>query len=215
MAKTSKKIIKKKRIYYDTNVWISWVKDRPTARKQIQQLDPTKCIAIVSDIIMAEAIHNLRQIWINETKYTSSDKEHVEKVKSGAEAKIKDYFTKPMEKMQRDGKVLMETPSIDNIELHNKILQKMKNYPGVTRTVDTCPKCGTQLNNNFKNTCKKCKNQIKPKQVYKYKGLGYADLMHAYTAHLLKVDILYSFDTGFKGLQTDKDFSCNFCILQQ
>ena len=94
-------------------------------------------------------------------------------------------------------------------------MKKLSNRVGYVRVKSICPYCEKgRVNRDHENKCPSCNNTQESVKKYQYKGLGHADIEHAYFALYDFVSFFYSSDTSFKDLIKDPDFrTINFEIL--
>lgn len=88
-------------------------------------------------------------------------------------------------------------------------------YFGYIRTMSHCPYCEKgKVSKDSDNKCPSCNKKFDSIKQYQYKGLGHADLEHAYLAKHSHITDFYSSDKSFKDLIGDPDYNTiNFNIL--
>lgn len=117
--------------------------------------------------------------------------------------------------MAKDGKILLVNSSVSIGTHHARVLKKSIGYFGYLRTINICSSCKSGwVGRNTQNTCAHCGHTTNSIQKYNYKGLGHADLEHAFFALSNRVKELHSADKSFNDLKRDSDFkNINFYII--
>lgn len=180
----------------------------------IDQIEKRTSIAIVSPLVIAETIHSLRQRISQKTPFEG---ESIEKRK-GIEQEIRHEvheFMKRINQFSKDKKIIIPQPEIKLKEYHHRLLQKTQNYFGYVRVMSNCPYCKNgKVSKESTNKCESCGKEHQSIQQYQYKGLGHADLEHAFLAKDAQVTELHSSDRSFQDLKKDSDFGdINFIFI--
>ena len=78
-----------------------------------------------------------------------------------------------------------------------------------------CNTCGRKYSVPKVSPCPGCGNPLTPNNNYRYRGLGSADIEHAYFAIYEGASTFYTTDQSFNALRKDPDFnSINFKIIR-
>ena len=197
-------------VYYDTNIWIAWMRGKsdkffPQAKKLVDEVLSGKKIAVMSQLVLLETIHALRQKIAQNSPYDNrnTNKHDIQTQIN----KTVQQFLNSVRIMVEDGHVIILNPSASVASHHNRVLQKSVKYFGYLRIIGICPYCENGwVGRHASNTCGHCghtKNSIKK---YNYKGLGHADLEHAFFALSGHATEFYSADKSFMDLKNDSDF---------
>jgi len=116
-------------------------------------------------------------------------------------------FGKKIHRYARERKVLIMRPRESISGHHGAILQKLQRYFGHIRVTYTCPNCRSRTVPGYPHAgCPGCGKSVDPVKRYRYRGLGYVDLEHAYLAKCGNVSTFYTSDTSFKSLNQDEHF---------
>ena len=174
-------------VYYDTNVWISWMlgsTDRifKSAKRLIDDVIHGKKRVVISYMVILETIHTLHRKITEGHKYMNNrnDVDHTQIKK-----KIKEHtdkFLSLIYNLVKNRHAYLIESNISITDHHVSVLQKMRDYLGHIRA--TSP------------------NSKK----YTYHGLGHADLEHVFLAKICNVKYFYSGDHAFEHLDNDEDF---------
>lgn len=206
-------------MYYDTGVWVAYMlgdKDDyyPVCKPLIENIETRKKIAIVSYLTIMETIHALRRRIVEKSDFTGDSKDECRSKIPIVKNVIKEFIRRVNE-LSKQKKIIIPRPSTKISEHHSTALKKLNNYFGRVRPMNICPYCKKcYVGRNAKNECISCNNKLDSINVYQYKGLGHADIEHAFLAHNSNTTSFYSTDTSFNDLKGDPDFgSMSFKII--
>ena len=163
-------------------------------------------VAVVSQLVLLETIHALRQKIAENSPHAGSTPEKYGKVQSQIGMMVQDFLNR-VHTMARDGKILMVKPNVSVATHYARVLKKSTDYFGYLRTISVCPYCKSGwVGRQARNACEHCGHAANSIQKYSYKGLGHADLEHAFFALSNRVREFHSADKSFDELNRDSDF---------
>lgn len=204
------------RVYYDTNIWVSYILGEEDnfyriSKPMIDAVEQERSVAIISSLIIAELIHAIRR--------TVSQKQPTEggMTPSGIESTVKeitDDFVKIIGRFERQGKAIRINKKNVAVD-HPLLLTKLAALTGYARRECYCRKCKVSYTVRDNNTiCPSCDRTNEMNKKYTYRGLGHLDLEHVYFAIHGHASIFYTRDKGFSTLKNDPDFnSISFRLL--
>ena len=173
----------------------------------IDDIETGEKVAIVSYLVIMEAIHVLRQRIVEKREFAGGGRTECDKNIPVADLLVKKFMSK-MKKLADKQKVILVGSNKTVDYHHNTTLKKLTGYFGYVRPVSICPYCKTgRVGRKRQNTCPSCNNSPRSVNGYQYKALGHADIEHAYFARYDFVQVFCSADTSFQGLANDPDFS--------
>ncbi len=172
----------------------------------IEDIESKRKIAVVSHLVIIEAIHVLRQRIIEKSRFAGDDRTERDRIIDVANA-IVGKFVSMAVKLSKEKKIIIARPDRKIHEHHCTVMKKMKGYFGHVRTVSMCPYCEKgRVGREDQNVCPSCKNSRKPLSRHQYKALGHADIERAYFASYHSVPLFCSTDKSFRDLKNDSDF---------
>lgn len=172
-------------VYYDTNIWVAWMRGRsdkffPQSQALVDRIISGKNVAIVSNLILLETIDVLRKRIVKNSQMGDAPEDHAA-IRRKIDA-VTEKFLNLICKMSENKQVLMVRPSLHVEEHHARVLTKFRRYFGSVHTV-------------------------RGQNRHRYKGLGHADFEHALLALSYMVPEFYTADNSFEDLKGDSDFS--------
>ena len=178
----------------------------PLCKPLIDNIENKNKVAIISYLMLIETIHVLRTKVIKKTPFTGESRSECDSKKSNAENIIKD-FMRIINEFSKQKKILLIRPRETITDHHSKVLKKIRNYFGYIRPMSICPYCiKAYVDRKSTNECPSCGKSLDSVKEYQYKGLGHADLEHAFLAKQSSSPVFYSSDTSFGDLKGDPDF---------
>ena len=118
--------------------------------------------------------------------------------------------------MQKKKQILILKPNTSIAIHYSTVLSKLRKYFGYVRTISICSYCKRRLvSKSSTNICPNCNHTTADSiHKYSYKGLGHADLEHAFFAKSQNVSEFFSSDRSFKDLNKDITFkNMRFTII--
>ena len=185
------------------------------AQKLINKVLAGEKVAVVSQLVLLETIHALRQKIAENSPHAGSTSEKYGKIQRQIGRIVRDFLN-TIYAMARDGKILIVKPNVSVATHHARVLKKSIDYFGYLRTISVCPYCKSGwVGRQARNACGHCGHAVNSIQKYSYKGLGHADLEHAFFALSNHVSEFHSADKSFDELNHDSDFkSIRFHIVR-
>ena len=173
----------RKKIYFDANIWVAWLRGNQDAHfkkasKLIKNLEKNNQVVVVTQLVMLETIHVLRKKLLKNMDKTQTNKDMENYIKN-----VVDYFLSHLENMEAADLVKRTKPRRCISRHHERVLVKTLGYFGHVIVMYKCAKC----NNVVKTQECECGSNSFKEKLY-YKGLGHADLEHAYLALDNKVE---------------------------
>ena len=130
---------------------------------------------------------------------------------SQREALARNYvnkFVKLIDNLSDQEKITIIRPNLSITAHHSTVLNKLKTIFGWVKLSLHCANCKRRhLVQKHSDKCPVCGGYLTPSSRYKYKGLGHADIEHAYFARYGGASTFYSTDKSFDDLSGDRDFS--------
>lgn len=207
-------------MYYDTNVWVSYIIGKnddyyPVCKPLIDDIEIGNKVAVISHMVLLETIHAIRRKIPENIKFEGESKQICDS-KNTIVNVATNKFVETVKELSKRRKILITRPPITIAEHHATVLKKIKNYFGYIRPISCCPYCSKgRVNRNSKNECPVCHKEHESIKKYEYKGLGHADMEHAFFAKRSGAPVFYTTDKPFENLNGDGDFSpLQFIILQ-
>ena len=180
----------------------------------IENIETRKKIAIVSYLTIMETVHALRRRIVEKSDFTGPDRSECMSKIPTVKSQIKEFIRR-INELSKQQKIIIPRPSTKISEHHSTALKKLNNYFGRIRPMAICPYCEKgYVGRDAENKCPSCGNNHNSINKYQYKGLGHADIEHAYLARSSNAPLFYSTDTSFSELNGDPDFgSMSFKII--
>ena len=198
------------RVYFDTNIWVSYMLGRKdkfyqTSKPMIDTIEQERAMAVVSNLIIMELTHAIRR-YVSQ-KQPTGEGMTPSKIKSKVDEITKD-FVKIIGRFVRQGKAVFVN-SGESVEAHHSLLlEKLASLTGYARRESYCKKCKkTYQVRNHADACPLCDTANKINKKYKYRGLGHVDPEHVYFAIQGRASTFYTRDKGFLALELDPDFN--------
>lgn len=165
-------------------------------------------------MVLLETIHTLRTTITQDLNF-EGESQFIRDSKIPKVHEATKRFAETITELSKQKKIMILRPSITISEHHSSVLKKIKNYFGYIITVSYCPYCKKgRVDHHLKNECPACQKEQDSIKKYKYKGLGHADIEHAFLAKNSGAPLFYTTDKSFYNLNDDKDFtSLKFIIL--
>jgi len=178
----------------------------PVCKPLIENIETKSKIAVVSYLVLLESIHVLRHKITKNLEFKGGSRSECQSKIPIVKSLIKE-FIKTINEFSKQGKILIPRPQGAIFEHHSTVLKKMNDYFGYVRTMSICPLCEKgYVTRDSENICPSCGKKHESIKEYQYKGLGHADLEHAYLAKNTGSVVFYSTDKSFKELNGDPDF---------
>ena len=175
-------------------------------RPLIEDIESKEKIAVVSHLVIIEAIHVLRLRVTEKSRFAGDDSTERDRIMGEANA-LASKFVSVLVRLSEEQKIIIARPDRKIHEHHHTVMKKMRRYFGRVRTVNICPYCEKgRVGREDRNVCPSCKSSRKPLSRHQYKALGHADIEHAYFASYSSVPLFYSTDRSFLDLKNDSDF---------
>ena len=195
-----------KRVYYDSNVWISYIMGNndhfySVCKPMIDAVEAGRCVAIVPNLIIMESINVIRKRMTK--KQPVVDGYDPSTVEASAEELVRSC-TQLVTRLAKQKKIIVP----EDIATHHNVLAKLQALTGYVKFEHYCSACKKSYHIRDRvEICPSCGVLSKAKRKYKYKGLGHTDLEHAYLAVYYRASTFYSTDKAFDALTTDPDFA--------
>ena len=196
------------RVVYDTNVWVSCMlgeEDRfyHSCKPLIEDIEQDRCVAVVSYLIIMESIYAIRRRLTERFRWDGADASAKEALVEERSKKFIDFITE----LSGRKKIMIVMPEESVAKHHSAILKKLRSLSGYVKLEFYCKECREQYPiHGSTSACRVCGSNIRDRR-YKYRGLGHADIEHAYLAVHSRASKLYSTDKGFTALADDPDFA--------
>ncbi|ABK78614.1 hypothetical protein CENSYa_2010 [Cenarchaeum symbiosum A] len=207
-----------KLVYYDTNVWIAHLRGyndeffQSECDTLFDDMHEGKVKVVVSNHVLSETLHTIRKQVVE----TAPEGAAMDECNKLVDEKTKE-FTGEVEKLKMQQKILIVPTSTADASLkdhYRYVWDKMHSMPFKSLTKTVCPACAKYLHKSHKGECPACKKDVKPKMAYRYSGMGYPDLDHAYMALQHNASVLYTHDKAFKNLWGDPEFEgMKICVF--
>ena len=126
-------------------------------------------------------------------------------------------FVNLVKRLYIQEKITIIRPSQSIAAHHSAVLSKLKTIFGRIRLNLHCENCRRRyLVQTHSDNCPTCGGSLTHSDHYEYKGLGHADIEHAYFAKYGGASIFYSTDKSFDDLSVNRDFSglVTFVVLE-
>ena len=160
-------------------------------RPLIEDIIKRRKTVVVSQLVILETIHAIRSR-VTETML--------------AKSKV-DEFTRIIRKFSKQNKIAIVVLDKTIAEYYSVVLDKLKTYYGKIGFEPFCNICQrSYFVQNKSNLCPSCNGNLGSLGKRRYRGLGPADIEHAYFAHFNDVSTFYSTDKSFSDLSNDSDF---------
>ena len=155
-------------------------------------------VAVVSYLVILEAIHVLRRRTIAKSEFGGSGRDEYNKNISTAKTLVRGFMSE-IYKLSEEKKIIIAIHDKTTLHHHHRTtMKKLNSYFGYVRTVSVCPYCEQgRVGRRGNNACPSCNANHKPISKYQYKALGHADIEHAYLATYSSVSLFYSTDTSW------------------
>ena len=177
----------------------------PLCEPLIKNIENKKIIAAVSHTLILEVLDTMRKKYLKELTFQGILEKNVVQKNFMLKKKCLN-FIKTLDEFLTSRKVSMIDLDYPTSEYHDLLLKKFQNYFGYIRVMSMCPNCRSIVSRDSRK-CSKCGKTINSiKKMYRYKGLGYVDLEHAYMAKHGNVSVFYTSDTSFRSLNNDPYF---------
>ncbi|MGH9998260.1 MAG: hypothetical protein ACRD90_00135, partial [Nitrosopumilaceae archaeon] len=177
-------------------------------------IESGKKVVVISYMVLLETIHTLRRKIPEYLNFEGESRMTCDSKKPMVH-EATNRFVETIKELSRQRKLMIVRPPLTMSEHHSTVLKKIKNYFGYIRPMSHCPYCKKgKVDRDSKNECPVCHKEHDSIKKYEYKGLGHADLEHAFLAKSSGTPVFYSTDKSFNNLNGDKDFtSLQFIIL--
>ena len=198
-------------VYYDTNIWVSYMLGRndnfySICKPLIEDIEHKRRVAVVSYLTIMESIYAIRKKVASGSSSTGSSTNAAQR-----ETLTRNYvneFVKLIERLSAQEKIIIMRPSQSIVAHHSAVLSKLKTIFGQIKLNLYCANCKRrQPVQKHSDSCPACGGSLTPSNCYEYKGLGHADIEHAYFARYGGASTFYSTDQSFDDLSGDLDFS--------
>ena len=134
----------------------------------IDNIENGKKVAVVSHLLIMEAIHVLRQRTVEKAEFTGSNRTECDKNIPVANLLVKKFMSK-MKKLAGERKIIFARSNKTIIYHHHATLEKLNGYFGYVRPVSICPYCERgRVGRDRRNTCPSCNNSLGPINKYQY-----------------------------------------------
>ena len=185
------------------------------AKELITKVLSGEKVAVVPQLVLLETIHALRQKITENSTYTGQTQEDCDVIRSQINEAVQ-YFLNRVYTMANDRKILLVKPNVSIETHHARVLKKSIDYFGYLRPISICPYCKNGwVGRQAQNVCMHCSHAESSIKKYHYKGLGHADLEHAFFALSNRVKEFHSADKSFNDLKRDSDFkNISFYIIR-
>ncbi len=168
-------------VYYDTNVWVSYMlgdKDAYYAhcKPLVENVENRKKIAVVSYLVIIEVIHVLRQRITEKSKFVGDGRIERDGIIARANALVVEFIS-IIDTLSKEQKIIIARSGQKIHEHHHTVMKKMVGYFGHVRTVSMCPNCKKRwAGRESQINCPSCKSGHRLLSKYQYKALGHADM---------------------------------------
>lgn len=204
--------------YHDTGVWVSYMMTgdvfHESCKLLIEDIVNGKCTAVISVLTILESIHVIRRTVI-ENKRVPRDSMSQSTLLTTAKRRVND-FVQLITSLQNSHRLIMADCGKDIGEHYSSVLGKLSRHFGEAMLDLHCNACGRKYPVPSKSSpCPGCGNPLTPSNNYRYRGLGSADIEHAYFAIYGGASTFYTTDQSFDALKMDPDFDLiNFKIIK-
>lgn len=198
-------------VYYDTNVWVSYMLGRrddyyQRCSRLVADVEEGRKVAIVSHPVVIETMHVLRKKFADRGGVTEAEvlgRDSLEATQPDV-----DRFARVLRRMAAARKVVIPEHGMRMSDHYDALLGKFSRYSGYFRRISVCPYCGDgRVPRGHGNECPSCGAGRRSVRSYQYKALGLVDMEHAYLARNAGAEAFYSSDTSFRDLEGDPDFA--------
>lgn len=198
-------------VYYDANIWVSYMLGHndnfySVCKPLIEDVKRKRRVAIVSHLTIMESIYAIRKRVAARSSYVGNGTNI-----SQRESLTKNYvnkFVKLVERLSAQEKIIIIRPNQSITAHHSAVLSKLKIIFGRIRLNLHCSNCERRyLVQKHSDNCPACGGSLTYSDCYEYRGLGHADIEHAYFAKYGGASIFYSTDKSFDDLSDNQDFS--------
>lgn len=185
-------------MYLDSSILVSWIlpNDRRHARalEVISSIKNGQVIGVISSLGILETIDVIRKRVAQNYPYTEpSDKMDLTPIKDAINKKIEEFLD-GITILASKSQIIWNDPSLNMDKIFDEAFAVQRGSFGTIRHATNCIGCEKSLDENK----------------YYYFGAGQYDVQHAIIAKSLKVNMLRTFDGGFKyliGLENFKGLS--------
>lgn len=173
----------------------------------IDDVESGTTTVVVSYLILLETIFTIERRITEKFPCVDDSAEKRLEIKEKIQTTIRE-FVRYIVKLSKEKKIIVPRSSKNITDHHKEVLEKMQNYFGYVRIRNECTICGKgTVKRNDQPKCPNCQHEIEKIQRYQYKGLGHADLEHAFLAKNSNSKKFFSSDKSFKDLVSDSSFS--------
>lgn len=203
--------------YHDTNVWVSYMITgdifHESCKPLIEDIIDGRRAAVISLLTILESIHVIRRAVI-ENKRVPKDSASQPTLQATAKKRVND-FIRLITSLQNSHRLIMADYDKGIREHYSAVLNKLSRHFGDAMLDLHCNACGRKYPVLSKaSPCPDCGSPLTPNNNYRYRGLGSADIEHAYFAIYGRASTFYTTDQSFDALRKDPDFnSINFKII--
>ncbi|ABK78613.1 hypothetical protein CENSYa_2009 [Cenarchaeum symbiosum A] len=197
-------------VYYDTNVWIAHLigpdSDAFTAKCNalFYDVEKRRVKLAASNHILSETLHTLRKDVVDNAPPGAGEDECRRLVDERSKS-----FLDEVDRLKREEKIQV-APMLaaeGQIKDHYQyVWDKLISIPYQAMIMNRCPKCKEHLPEHHDGPCTRCTKNVRSRVGYRYSGMGYPDMDHAYIALQHDVSALYTADRGFENLWGDPEF---------
>ena len=198
-------------VYYDANIWVSYMLGHSdnfysVCKPLIEDIERKRCVAIVSYLTIMESIYAIRKRVAGRISSTGSGTSVSQRETLTRNCVNK--FVKLIDSLTIQKKIIIIRPNQSITAHHSAVLSKLKTIFGRIRLNLHCANCERRhLVQTHSDNCPACSGPLTPSNRYEYKGLGHADIEHAYFARYGRALTFYSTDKSFDDLSGDQDFT--------
>lgn len=180
----------------------------------IEDVVDGKRAAVISLLTILESIHVIRRVVI-ENKRVPKDSASPSTLQATAKRRVND-FIRLITSLQNSHRLIMADYDKGIREHYGAVLDKLSRHFGEAMLDLHCSACGRKYPVPSKaSPCPGCGNLLTPNNNYRYRGLGSADIEHAYFAIYGEASTFYTTDQSFNALRKDPDFnSIDFKIIR-